>query len=198
MRRLRFRKGDHLFAICALCLICLMLPQWERSLPESQASAITPPLPSTQSPADRALREAWQKRLQAEAEVDRERYAVEAWDPEAARIDPSRWRQQLMASSIHLKGARDAALQARELAQTTDERYRASRLLAWIECNLGQHEAELGEARRLVALKPEKKQVWLWLRRAARCNGLKSVEQEAEAKLTSHSGGDSSPLRIRR
>jgi hypothetical protein len=185
MRRLRFRKRDHLLATGAICLIGLMLLLGERSLPEKQASALTPPLSASQSPADQALREARQKRLQAEAEVDRERYAAEAWDPEAARIDPSQWRQQLMATSVPLKAAREAALRARELAQTTDERYNARRLLAWIECNLGHHRAELREARRLVALKPEQKQAWLWLRRAARCNGLRSVEQEVEAMLTS-------------
>jgi hypothetical protein len=82
-----------------------------------------------------------------------------------------------------LSRAASAARQATALARTPAEAYAATETLALVECNRGHHAMELIAARRLMALDPGRERSLLWLRRAARCNGLASVEQKVNREL---------------
>jgi hypothetical protein len=118
--------------------------------------------------------------------VNRERSALEAWDPEvyeAASHEPL--RRELMAADKtgELRRARARAQQAAELAQSPEESYQALLLLAAIECESGDHAAELRHAKALVALRPHSKLSLMYLRRAAVCNRLVPLKQEVDAEL---------------
>lgn len=110
------------------------------------------------SPSDTAfaaaLREAHRWNLWAMSAVSREREQLELWDPKiTARVSQTNW-DSLMAADH--SGARRKALAAAEraasLAQTKEEEYQAAELLARLECYGGQHDPELRQARKLMAL----------------------------------------------
>lgn len=146
------------------------------SLPTDRAA------PTPRSAADRTLREARTWRVRAQFSVNQKRDVLEAWDPRGtAGLEPEEWRRQLMASdgSGDLRRARMAALRGAALARTPDEAYRAAALLARIECDAGHHDAELWQARRLMALAPRNPLSLMWLRHAAQCNGLEPLAQWA-------------------
>jgi hypothetical protein len=138
------------------------------------------------SPSDAALREAVHHWTRALDVADRERYAVEGWDPAAARgDDPETWRLRLMARDRYgdLRQARIAAQRAASLAQTPEETYQAALWLTAIDHDSGHHAAELRNAQRLVALAPRRTTSLLWLHRAALCNGPAALARQADAAL---------------
>jgi hypothetical protein len=124
--------------------------------------------------------------MQAWREVNEERYAVEAWDSQAAdSLDQGALRRELLAGdrSGNLQHARLIARQAAALAHTPQEQYRAALLLTTLLCEAGHHGAELAQARRLMVLAPRSQVSLMTLRRAARCNGMPSLERQADAAL---------------
>jgi hypothetical protein len=125
--------------------------------------------------------------------VNREREALEAWDPAAIDgTDPEALRRQLSACDRDgdLHRARELAQQAAALARSPLEHYNAAAALAVIERNLGHHEAEFAQARRLMALQPRNELSLLTLRRAADCTGRKPMERWATATLHALAGPD--------
>jgi hypothetical protein len=75
------------------------------------------------------------------------------------------------------------AQMAAALARTPEESYQATVLLARLECDAGDHRAELEQAQGLMALAPRRRVSLMVLWRAARCNGLVSVERQADLAL---------------
>jgi hypothetical protein len=121
--------------------------------------------------------------------VGRRLEALEVWDPAAGERGGLReyedWQAQMAQDpekSLHRAEA--AAQEALALARSPAEAYRANEALALIECNRGHHAAELRAARRLMALDPQNERSLYWLRRAARCNGLRLVEQHVDRELS--------------
>jgi len=142
--------------------------------------------PAPRNSFEKVMREAQRWNMQAWRAVNDERYAVEAWDSEAAdSLDQGAWRRELLAGdrSGNLQRARLAAQRAAALARTPQEQYRAALLLTLLACEAGHHGAELAHARRLMVLAPRSQVSLMMLRRAARCNGMKSLERQADALL---------------
>jgi hypothetical protein len=153
--------------------------------PVATLSSATPPRRAALSPSAAALRTARWWRQRAVEQVGRRLEAVEMWDPKARQrpglLAWEDWQAQMAQDpdgSLHRAGA--AVQEAIALARSPAETYRATEVLALIECNRGRHEAELRAARRLVALEPQNEQSLLWLRRAARCNRLRLLEQQID------------------
>jgi hypothetical protein len=113
--------------------------------------------------------------------VNREREALEAWDPATEQMDQEGMRRQLMAQDRggHLRCARQAARQAIFRAQNQRETYRATALLAMLEHEAGQHKAELRHARVLVALRPHASMSLMYLQRAEKCLYLETRSPSA-------------------
>jgi hypothetical protein len=141
------------------------LGTWPAGLPLNE-------LAPAHSPASQALREARQEWIRAEQAAARE---LEAW-PEA-QPDGILWhqtdayREHLMALDRggDLRRARAAARRAAALARSPAEVYHAAAVLARIECDAGDHTAELWQARRMVALRPRVRASWESLKHAAVC-----------------------------
>jgi uncharacterized membrane protein len=152
---------------------------------ESLASLrVYPPAP--RNAFEKAMREARRWNMQAWREVNEERYAVEAWDSEAAEsLDQRSLRRELLAAdrSGSLRRARLATQQAATLARTPQERYRAALLLTKLSGEAGHYAAALAEAQRLVALAPRSEDSFRMLRQAAQFNGMTSLERHADAAL---------------
>lgn len=118
----------------------------------------------------------WRKR--AKLAVNRDREALEAWDPAAGEYlapgsgDPEAWRLGQMAADRggDLRHARQGALRAGGMAQTPEERYRAAELLVLIEHELGHHKREFQQARLLVTLRPRSSRTLSVPRRVAGCS----------------------------
>lgn len=172
----------------AFCLTsCLFLRRPEKP-------SARPPLPASGSrqsgrhegPFEQAVQEAWRWHAAALRKVTEEQEALEVWDPEAHRPLPAdEWRQQ-MARDLDgdLQRSLAASERAARLARTPAQVYRATALRARLECDRGNHQAELEQARRLRALQPRNPLSLLWLRRAARCNQMKSLEQQMDRELS--------------
>jgi uncharacterized membrane protein len=142
--------------------------------------------PAPRNAFEKAMREARRWNMQAWREVNEERYAVEAWDREAAEsLDQRDLRRELLAAdrSGSLLQARLATQQAATLARTPQERYRAALLLTKLSGEAGHYAAALAEAQRLVALAPRSQDSLLMLRQAAQCNGMTSLVRQADAAL---------------
>jgi hypothetical protein len=172
-----------------LCLLSIPVLQRASTRPGSPSSPREnmPQFPRPRcTPVDRTLREARAWQLRAWEVVGRECEALEEWDPEhRTRLDLVHWRLQQLARDRggYLGRAREVARRAAALARTRQEAYRVALLLALIECDAGHHEAELQQARRLMALAPRKATSLVVLRRAAECNGLKPLGRWADAAL---------------
>jgi hypothetical protein len=81
------------------------------------------------------------------------------------------------------------AHRAVELARTPREEYRVALLRVRIECDAGDHEEELRQARRLMALAPDDPQSLRVLQHAAGCSGdtrLQRWAAERRSELTEH------------
>jgi hypothetical protein len=83
----------------------------------------------------------------------------------------------------NLRRARAALQRAAALAETPHDQCRIEAFEALLACETGRHEMELRHAQRLNALAPGSRGSLLWLRRAARCNRLKALEQQVDTAL---------------
>jgi hypothetical protein len=142
--------------------------------------------PTSESPSNEARREGWQHWKQALRAVNREREALEAWDPEAARaVNQEAWRRELMAldRGLHLQRAWRCARRAEAASRSRQETYQAVLLLTRVACDSGRHDEELQQARRLAALAPEDRIALMYLQRAAECNGIRSLQEQVARRL---------------
>jgi hypothetical protein len=141
-----------------------------------------PPASSPSAAARRTARRYWVRAAQA---VNSEREVLEEWDPEATEnMNQEQWRRQLMAADRtgDLKRALKWGRHAAALARTPEDIYAAARLLDRLECDAGHHEAELAQARKLMALQPSNSYSIILLQRAAVCNHLEAlIEQNTPA-----------------
>jgi hypothetical protein len=167
-----------LFSTALLCVARNRRPVLPRPLP---ARRLIRPL---RSQSEVALIEAKATWVWGILTTSRSLEQLEEWDPAAATATDhsERWRE-LVAQNPEVRRACQSAVRAVVLARNSDEQFRAARLLALIECAQGHHREDLQQARQLVALAPRDELALLWLRRAARCNHLKSLEQRANAAL---------------
>lgn len=137
-------------------------------------------------PFDAALREAIEWQHQAVDEVAHRQEALNAWNPNAVVDGDPRegqeWRQEVARDrGGYLHRALAQAERAAGLARTRHEICRAGALQAWLLCGLGDHEKELRQARRIMALEPNDPLCRDALRHAARCNGLKLLAPPIDA-----------------
>jgi tetratricopeptide (TPR) repeat protein len=147
------------------------------------------------SPSRAARSEGWRYWQQAELAVNQDREDLLAWDPQASGTRGEEvWRRQLMARDRtgDLRRARAAAQRADALAQSREEAAEAALLRLRIECDLGDHEAELRLARRLIALEPNTQRAQRALQcaltragRAPLATATRDVRSEGGAQLMS-------------
>jgi hypothetical protein len=138
------------------------------------------------SPSRAARRQGWQHWMRAQEQAAEAMDALERWDPESlARQGQLAWRRQWLANdpSGEMGQAKAAALEAAVQAQAPEEAYGASLPLARIHADLGNREAELQQARRLMALAPGDERSLNVLALAARDNGLKELTRQTETAL---------------
>jgi hypothetical protein len=141
--------------------------------PAPQVPVVLSPPVQPATPFGRSLQHAWHLRSRAILAEDREREALEERDPFgiAGSTSESIRREQLARDRDGaMRQARTAARQAATMAKTPAEEYRAAWLLAMVECDLGDHQAELQEARRLAALAPRDWQSQVALQHAEACD----------------------------
>jgi hypothetical protein len=139
---------------------------------------------SPASPFEAALRDAKHGWWQALAAMKPEMEAFAETDPHAIDLQES-WRQRLMAEDRggHLRRGQETARRAVALATSPKETYEATVWLAIIECDRGDHPAELQSVRKMVMLQPKSPISWGALRRAAKCNHLWQLAQEADTAM---------------
>jgi hypothetical protein len=140
---------------------------------------------SQSRPFEAALREARAWHDSAALTVARDYERLGAWDPQANRTMPvAEWQQEMARDREgYVRQSRAATARAVRLARTPEEVYRVTAWQARLECDTGHPEAALRHARRLITMKPRRELSWLWLRRAARANGRKDLEQQADRHL---------------
>lgn len=127
------------------------------------------------------LRAAWQHRTHARLAVSRELEAIDEWDPNAtAGMRAEQFRRELLARDPQNDLRRSLALaqQAAAMAATAGDRYRAVALLARVQCDRGDHEAELRQAQVLMSLAPGAERSQVELQHARRC-----CDEESAARL---------------
>jgi hypothetical protein len=144
-------------------------------------------------PFDAALREAVQWQQRAIEEAARQEDALKEWDPRAASDGgpgaSEAWQHQVARDEHgYLRRASAEAERAGGLARTPREMCRAGALLASLECSLGHHDAELRQARKLVARAPRNELALFCLWHAARCNGQKRLEGQTAAAIAALPG----------
>jgi hypothetical protein len=146
---------------------------WEAPREIPTAVLACPPRPGlTLTPAAAALRMARWTRLRALQAADRDRYALEAWDPVGtAGANFETWRLELLTRDRtgEMGQAREEALRAAGLARCEADTAMAAELLAIIEHERGDHAAELEHARRLVTFPSGSERGRPLLERALRC-----------------------------
>ena len=189
-------RSTRIAGAVGLCLLTVPLVRQSLrplSSPSASAPGVAPPPRSPSEAARRTARRCW---VRAQVAVNRQREALEAWDPAAAdNVDQEAWRRQSMALDPTLPGgdptlpggdlrrAVEAARRAAALAHTPEEAYAAALLLTRLECDAGHHAAELEQARKLLALRPHHWLSLLVLRRAAVCNGMEPLARRVTAEL---------------
>lgn len=179
-RKMRASNSVHVTGPVLLCLVCAPLLQWA-DVPIIAARPTPMELmlaPEPHSDSGVALREARRQRTLAKLAVNREREAMETWDPAAMTdLDAEQWRLLQMRADPngYLHRARIAVRQAASLAQTQSETYRAAELLVLLEHEAGNHQEELGHARKLVVLRPQDCNAQKILRRVEGCLVLRGV-----------------------
>jgi len=179
-------RSTRIVGAVGLCLLTVPLVRQSLrplSSPSASAPGVAPPPRSPSEAARRTARRCW---VRAQVAVNRQREALEAWDPAAAdNVDQEAWRRQSMALDPggDLRRAVEAARRAAALARTPEETYAAALLLTRLECDAGHHAAELERARRLLALRPHDWLSLLVLRRAAVCNGMEPLARRVTAEL---------------
>jgi hypothetical protein len=171
--------------LCFLSLLFLRLA-WLPPADRSTMAASHPfGLRPLRGPCDAALREARFWHLRAMQEVSAQFDALEAWDPDALAVrDVATWRR-LMAGDRRgdLRRAREAARRAVRLARTPEDAFQTRLMLSRLDCEAGDHEAELQQARQVIALRPRSFLSLVTLKRAAECNGLARLARQTGAKL---------------
>jgi hypothetical protein len=172
---------------CLLTILMIRLMFTRTAVTPLTHTAMRRRPPPGATPSGRAVWDAQGWCLQAFLIADAEREAQEAADPDpltSVEREPSR-RRRLIAEDGrgYLARARIAARRAAALARTPGEAARAAALQARLECYAGHHEAELEQARRLVALAPRDPAAWMALRRAGRCLGREALVRQADAKM---------------
>jgi len=179
-------RSTRIAGAVGLCLLTVPLVRQSLrplSSPSASAPGVAPPPRSPSEAARRTARRCW---VRAQVAVNRQREALEAWDPAAAdNVDQEAWRRQSMALDPggDLRRAVEAARRAAALAHTPEEAYAAALLLTRLECDAGHHAAELEQARKLLALRPHHWLSLLVLRRAAVCNGMEPLARRVTAEL---------------
>jgi tetratricopeptide (TPR) repeat protein len=156
-----------------LCLLAILLlrPAWPRFRSSPPRSG--PPVPLPRTPAAAARRAALRYWARAQQDVNRQRYALEAWDPAAdGDLDPETLRLQLLAvdRTGDLRRALKAGEQAAVLARTPEDKYASALLLAGLESAAGHPAAALAQARKVTALRPHDSLSLLLLWQAERCD----------------------------
>jgi hypothetical protein len=172
------RRSTRIAGAVGLCLLIAPLSRVSRLQPLPSPAAAPPVAPPPRSPSEAARRAARRHWARAQQAVNREREALEAWDPEGVgRLAQEPFRRQLMAADpgSNLRRALEAGYQAAALARTPEEAYAAALLLGRFECEAGHHQAEMQQARKLIALQPHNDLSLIALRRAALCNHMPSL-----------------------
>jgi hypothetical protein len=173
IRPIRLIRPISFFGPCLLALPLLTLAWRPSTPPPADAPPVTHPT-RQRRPSEEARREGWRCCIQAQQAVVREAETLEAWDPEASRAKswPDR-RRELLAQDPggFLQRGRAAAQRAAALARTPAEAFDAALLRARIECDLGNHAAELTQAQRLLARHPYDALALGILQRATTCIG---------------------------
>lgn len=186
-----------LWSAMGLCLLSAPLGRWawDQLAAPPGAGAQTAFLPAelpefalapARSSSGEALREARVEWIRAEQQVARAlEQGPEAQPDGIVEHRTDALRQQLMALDRNgdLRRAGAAARRAEALASTPAQAYRAAAVLARIECDAGDHAAEIRQARRMVALRPRVRGSWEALKHAAVCNRLESLARQADAAL---------------
>src|SRR2546428_1979966 len=144
-------RSTRIIGAVGLCL--LTVPLLRQSLrPLSSPSASAPGVaPRPRSPSEAARRTARRCWVRAQVTVNRQREALEAWDPAAAdNVDQEAWRRQSMALDPggDLRPAVEAARRAAALARTPGEADAAALALPRLEGDAGRHAARLAPTRR--------------------------------------------------
>jgi hypothetical protein len=163
-RWIRIGLGLTFFAVCLLCL-ALIVP---RHLPQRRRAAVPPvAVPRPQTPFLTAFTQAQHWYLNAQITTKRQLESLEEWDPDSIRGSmPEIYHRSLIAHTPEIGKAEAAAREAAHRAVTDEEKYRATRLLMHIACDMGHHRKELALAKKLVELEPRKPEARLLLERA--------------------------------
>jgi hypothetical protein len=172
---MRTMRRVQVTGMLGLILPTLWLVWVRKQAPVDPASTALVSPTSPHSPSAEARRAGWLGWLRAQEAVSRECEALEAWDPRVTTaVGDAPLRRQLLAAdrSGDLGRAHMEAQRAAALARTTDEAYDAVVLLARLDRDEGDHQAELAQARRLMTLAPRRQLSLMVLGRAAMCNHL--------------------------
>lgn len=188
------RQQTRIAGALGLCVLsaALLRGPCPRSDPLVSAPEYGVAPPPHLSPSDAARWAGWRYRIQAKQAADRGLETLEAWDTQAfERRSEQPWYQEEMRRDRQgdLGRARAAAREAAALARTPDEAYRAALLLAYLDCDAGDHQAELQQAQIMMALRPHERASIGALGHAARCNGLEPLARRAAVALKARREG---------
>lgn len=169
-------------AVALAGVLCLGL-MGHRSHP-APLPAILPgalPLPSS-SPFQASLERAQGWYVLARMNTASQLESLEEWDPDGIQgRDAEAYRRSILAQTWEIGEAETMARAALRWARTTEETYRAIRLLTRIEGDRGNRWPELALAKRAAALRPHDPGALLLLERAALDNGQTSLARRVEA-----------------
>jgi hypothetical protein len=169
MRATRWVKVAGALGICLLGLPILRL-WWNRPGTVARIEG----RPMSRRHRDAAEQTLWQARhwrAHAIIAVNRDRDALETWDPAGLDgINDEAWRVQWMAADPtgDLHRARTLAERAVTLARNPGQKYGAVEFLVLLDHDRGDHQAALAQARRLMALCPHSDRARMVLRLAVR------------------------------
>jgi len=178
------KRWIHIGVGLAFCLGCLLLlglifSRRHAAHPRAGVPLAAPPGPQTAFEA--AFAQAQRCYLAAEIVTKQQLEALEEWDGDSIRGSaPEILRRSLIARTREIRLAEAAARGASRRARTSDERYRATRLLVHVERDRGNHQAELEQAKKLVALWPHDPQARLLLERAVKDSGVLPLAHREE------------------
>jgi hypothetical protein len=153
MRATRRAKTTGILGFCLLGVPILRLA-WNQ--PAAVARIERRPMPRRDA-SEQTLWQARRWRGRAVIAVNRDRDALEAWDPAGLDgINDEAWRVQWMAADPtgDLRRAMTLAERAVTLARSPGEMYGAVEFLVLLDHERGDHQAALAQARRLLVLCP--------------------------------------------
>jgi hypothetical protein len=190
MRSIRWLILTLMLGLCVLGVTLLLRIQWQPQPRRRPPNPARTRLRSRLSPSEAALQEAKQLWGRAQMAIKPELEALAAADPYSTDSEGGR-RQRLMAQDRggYLRRAHEAAHRAAAQANSPKETYEATLWLAIIECDQGQHRAELHHARLLLVFQPQSPEAWGALRHAAKCNDLRRLSRQADKAIRELSGG---------